>query len=184
MNRRGFTFIELLLTLGLMGIVLGQLTVALVGVFRMSKENATGAELALRLRGVRERLLFRGPALSGSDFGGGLLSATNVVMVEGSRQVAAAFPRVANGSGAVSYGANTSLADLFSFDRTEYGDGLTSGTVCSNLLYLTVSATARAKDGTVRELKDRIVVPMFGELQDSYYCGVLDNLAEDYTRKP
>ena len=181
MRRRGFTLVEMLLATGLLAVVVAPLALSLSGVFRLSRENATGAELALRLRSLREQILFRGAGGTSGGSYGGLLSATNVV-ISGANYVEASFPCVAAGDQAVAFGAVEELPDRLAPVRVEYGDGLTSGTVSSNLLYITLSAEARLPGGATKTVRERVVVPLFGELQSSYYCGVLDNLSEDYAR--
>ena len=181
MRRKGFTLVEMLISIGLLALVIGQLMVALGGVFRMSRTNATGAELALRLRGARERLLFRATDGLAGGAPGGLLSATNVVL-SGMNMLAASFPSVANGDKTVTYGVSQQLPERLMPVKVEYGDGFESGTVNSNLLYVTLSAQMKFADGTTHEIKDRVVVPVFGKEPGNYYSGVLDNLSEDYVR--
>lgn len=172
MKRKGFTLMEVLLVTVLSTIVVAQLTVSLHLIFRLAREKAGDAELVLKLREIREHLLFQaGAAEEGRTYGGYLSTPDltwsgnkllgSVSYVDSSKSIAALDAD--NGVSTGWYAA--------SIESVEAGDSPDGGQT-NSLVYVTVKA--KMKDGSrEKSLQDRLVIPVFGQLQQPL-SGIID----------
>ena len=77
MSRRGFTLVELMLTVTIFAIVVGALGSSFVGGIRLLKATFATAEMSIRARDLRDRLLFHAAPIHNDTIWAGLLSGTN-----------------------------------------------------------------------------------------------------------
>ena len=76
-SRRGFTLVEMLLAITIFSIVTAALVSSFVGGMRLLKATFATAEMSLRARDLRERLLFHAAPPHDGTIWAGLLSGTN-----------------------------------------------------------------------------------------------------------
>lgn len=75
--RSGFTLVELMVTLAISVLILGAVTSSFVGGIRLLKATFATAEMSLRSRDLRDRLLFHAAPIHDGTMWAGLLSGTN-----------------------------------------------------------------------------------------------------------
>ena len=76
-SRRGFTLVELMLTTTIFAVVMAAVSSAFVGGIRLLKATFATAEMSLRARDLRDRLLFHAGPPHNDTIWAGLLSGTN-----------------------------------------------------------------------------------------------------------
>ena len=75
--RSGFTLVELMVTSAISVLILGAVTSSFVGGIRLLKATFATAEMSLRSRDLRDRLLFHAAPIHDDTVWAGLLSGTN-----------------------------------------------------------------------------------------------------------
>ena len=75
--RSGFTLVELMVTSAISVLILGAVTSSFVGGIRLLKATFATAEMSLRSRDLRDRLLFHAAPIHDGTVWAGLLSGTN-----------------------------------------------------------------------------------------------------------
>lgn len=78
-SRRGFTLVELMVTSAISAVILGAVVSSFVGGIRLLKATFATAEMSLRSRDLRDRLLFHAEQPHNDTAYGGLLASTNLV---------------------------------------------------------------------------------------------------------
>ena len=78
-SRRGFTLVELMLTTTIFAVVMAAVSSAFIGGMRLLKATFATAEMSLRARDLRDRLLFHAAPPHNDTIWAGLLSGTNRV---------------------------------------------------------------------------------------------------------
>ena len=76
-SRRGFTLVELMVTSAISALILTAVISSFVGGIRLLKATFATAEMSLRSRDLRDRLLFRAAPIHDGTVWAGLLSGTN-----------------------------------------------------------------------------------------------------------
>ena len=76
-SRRGFTLVELMLTVSIFAIVVAALGSSFIGGIRLLKATFATAEMSIRARDLRDRLLFHAAPPHNDTIWAGLLSGTN-----------------------------------------------------------------------------------------------------------
>ena len=76
-SRRGFTLVELMVTSAISAVILGAVASSFVGGIRLLKATFATAEMSLRSRDLRDRLLFHAAPIHDGTVWAGLLSGTN-----------------------------------------------------------------------------------------------------------
>lgn len=76
-SRRGFTLVELMLTTTIFAVVMAAVSSAFIGGIRLLKATFATAEMSLRARDLRDRLLFHAAPPHNDTIWAGLLSGTN-----------------------------------------------------------------------------------------------------------
>lgn len=76
-SRRGFTLVELMVTSAISALILGAVASSFVGGIRLLKATFATAEMSLRSRDLRDRLLFHAAPIHDDTVWAGLLSGTN-----------------------------------------------------------------------------------------------------------
>ncbi len=78
-SRSGFSFVEVMVTSAISAVVLVAVASSFIGGIRLLKTTIATAEMAMRVRELRDKLLFHAAPSSHGVFWAGLLSGTNVV---------------------------------------------------------------------------------------------------------
>ena len=162
MKRHGFTLIEMMIAVGLTAVVMGELVVSMMGLYRMEKNKMWNAEFADRLRTARENILFRALPRNGDRIYAGLLSATNVAH-EGS-QVAGFFEHAEKDT-SVEFDANAeNLHQRFDVVGVDDGSQIVSEgiEITNRLVFISVKASIANPEGGVSNRIERIGVPLIG----------------------
>ena len=76
-SRVGFTLVELMITAAISAVILGAVVSSFVGGIRLLKATFATAEMSLRARDLRDRLLFHAAPTHNDTVWAGLLSGTN-----------------------------------------------------------------------------------------------------------
>ena len=76
-SRGGFTLVELMVTSAISAVILSSVVSSFVGGIRLLKATFATAEMSLRSRDLRDRLLFRAAPIHDGTVWAGLLSGTN-----------------------------------------------------------------------------------------------------------
>ncbi len=76
-SRGGFTLVELMITATISAVILGAVVSSFVGGIRLLKATFATAEMSLRARDLRDRLLFHAAPIHDNTVWAGLLSGTN-----------------------------------------------------------------------------------------------------------
>lgn len=172
MKRKGFTLIEVLLVTLLSTIVIAQLTVSLHLIFRLAREKAGDAELVLKLREIREHLLFQAGTATEGQIYGGFLSAPDLTW--SGKMLSGSISYVDSSKSIAALGADHNGSTGWyaaSIEGVEAGDSPDGGQT-NSLVYVTVTATLN--DGNrPKTLQDRLVIPVFGQLQQPL-SGIID----------
>lgn len=162
MKRSGFTLIEMIITVGISVVVMGELVVVLVGLFQMEKNKMWDAELASKLRAAREQLLFNAVPAEGGKKYGGILSATNLVWSD--QQITAAF-QYAQESGVTGVDPNESLVNRFLVQNIDDGaNDVPPVYITNNLFFVNTAVTVNGSNRT-----ERIAVSSFGKNDDQLW---------------
>lgn len=177
-RRPGFTLFELLITIGISAIVLGELTMVLVGIYRLEKEKLWDAELESSLRVAREHLLFSAVSGESDRYYAGVLSSTNFVW--SSPHITAAFQYADESGGG--FGENEDVSERFLVQNVDNGEyDVPPVFVTNDLFFLNtkVVVTTRADPNTGAVLEstnrtERIAVSAFGRAPE----WVLDALGQ------
>lgn len=172
MRQRGFTLVEMLIAIAISGVVLGELMLIFVGLFRMQKERMWDSELATKLRVAREHLLFNAVPNEGDRSYGGILSATNLVW--SSPHITAAFQYAdSDGSGVAE---NEDVSERFLVQNVDDGnEDVPPVYITNNLFFVNTAVTV---DGSNRS--ERIAVPAFGKSDTTLWEIFLDNVEIRY----
>ena len=179
MRRRGFTLIEMLLTVGLTVVVATELVTVFVGLFQMEKQKMWDSELATKLRVARENLLFRAIPAEGARHYAGILSATNLVW--SSPHITAAF-QYADVDGKMGYGQNEDVSERFLVQNVDDGEEDVPPVYITNNMFFVntkVNLVVRQDPSTGKVLEttnraERIAVPFFGKSNDGAWMEFME----------
>jgi len=179
--RRGFTLVEMMFAVTITALVMGMLSGLLFGLPRVIQHAYSESELSVRMRLLRDKLLFRAEPISGSRVYAGILSGMSEdpdTLVNENRITAQALALDTASSGAsslVDQSINLSVTGMDSYltDKTEIENRLISG---QKIYFINLCAKRGEGVGEV-EHRERIVVPVFGAEQKRNVTSVFhDNL--------
>lgn len=196
-RRRGFTLVELTVASGIMVLAIGGVLSLFAGVRRMTGTAVSEAELSIRMRELREKLLFHAAPPHDGRVWSGVLSGTHTSsVVEGGRKIvmSRAYGYDLTGSQIVSQ--RIELVPVTSGSATFFGndgdrhderwrhrwldpggiswlsDRYLDSTALSrgSVFYVTLAASA---NGLTR--RERVAVPVFGKAQRTLDGKVFDD---------
>lgn len=175
MQRRGFTLIEMVISMTILVIVAAELAMMFVGLFRMQKDRMWNAEFSTALRAQREHILFSAVPAAESKVYGGVLSATNLIWQSGSRRLVANYQRSGRNQ-TVEYDSN--FPELYRqqiIRRLDNGEKvITDLYITNNLVFASIEATVGDSNRV-----ERIAVPLFGRSGENLWADFMSPIRDN-----
>lgn len=176
MKRRGFTLIEMMIAFVIFTVVVTQLIVVTRGMFQLWQNKMWEIDFGLKMRLVRERLLFQAVPYTGGDLYAGFTSATNIYKV--GNQMRAYFQYGSAGETSAGWSATPQNAfPQFQIAGLDDGEKSIDDTVVSNaLFFVSVATTLKTFDGKTESNRvERVAIPTWEHLGE-----VADKLPWEY----
>lgn len=168
MRRRGFTLIEMMIAFAIMTLVATQLFVVTRETFHLWRNKMWEIDFGLKMRLVRERLLFQAVPYTGGDLYAGFLSATNISQTL--PQLSAVFQYARPGGNSIEWG--TDYKNAFpTFQINEIDDGksrISDVQVDGPVFFVSAQTSLKTYDGKGASNRiERIAVPVWNRKDDS-----------------